>query len=403
MKSKQRDDLLHRIDPPEPRLIYRYTPVRAITVMVIFLSVIAAACVFLLPAHSPVILVPAIFAVILLYKLLKSCAVKIWLDWPNIIYRYRSLFRRIHEVIPAWEISGTEREITSMWRGNISERLVLEVGDRKYVITPCYSDADTDIALLTEELSRLPSTRKQAEYEIELERRIRDEKEGKMEEKEAPKELVWCMLEMSIECPRCDLPVVVNGPFTDFECPECSAKIEMTHEIWADLLEDVRDEIADDLEQGEGGKSTIWGTYNTNLYYGRLNPYCPQCKRDFDVEKEFRDGDSITCPDCGKKTPAMRAPEWFDRVFKGAVYIVGAMREQSAEPEEKDADSPVSFPCSNCGASIQTRGEERNVKCEHCGTSIYLPDDLWNYLHPAPKKQRWFVGFVAEINEFDDD
>ncbi|MEN8207823.1 MAG: hypothetical protein ABFR50_01080 [Candidatus Fermentibacteria bacterium] len=401
MTNKNRDDLLHRINPPEPRLLYRYNPVRSVIVTCIFLALCAAAALFLLPRAPQVNYVLAIFAFVLLFKLLKDCSVKVWLDWPNLIYRYRSLFRRIDMVIPSWEISGISPEITSMWRGSISECLVLEAGEKKFVITPYYSQQNKETAMLMDEIHRLPQTRKQAEYEIELERRVRDGDDGKLEE--TARETVWCMLEMSIDCPRCDRPVVVNGPFTSFICPECSETIEMTPEIWADLLEDVRDEIADDTEEGKGSRSVIWGTYNTNLYYGRLKPCCPECKRDFDMENEYEGGDALTCIGCSTKVSVEPAPSWFDSVFEGALLIVGAQYKQTVKSTADNEISPISFTCSQCGGAILSCGEERTVKCEHCGASIYLPDELWFRFHPAPKKQRWFVGFEAEVYEWDDD
>lgn len=398
MKSKKREDILHRINPPEPRLLYRYSPARSVIVTIIFLTLCTAAGIFVLPRVREVALVLALFTVILLFKLLKTCSIKVWLDWPNLIYRYRSLFRRIDKVIPSWEISGITPEITSMWRGTISERLVLEVGKKVFIITPFYSPRDTEIVMLMDEIHILPPTREQAEYEIELERRVL---EGDMQEETAV-ETVWCMLEMSIECPRCDGPVVVNGPFTSFLCPGCGEDIRMSPEIWADLLEDVRDEITD-MEVGKGGRSTIWGTYNTNLYYGHLPPCCPECKRDFDMDNDYTGGDSITCPRCGSRMPVLYAPDWFDNVFEGAVLIVGAEEKRTSKSVADDEKSSISFTCSQCGASILTCGSERSVKCEHCGASSYLPDELWFRFHPAPKKQRWFVGFEAEIYEEDVD
>lgn len=398
MKSKKREDILHRIDPPQPRLLYRYNPARSIIVKTIFLALCAAAGIFVLPRVREVALVLALFTAVLLFKLLKTCSIKVWLDWPNLIYRYRSLFRRIDKVIPSWEISGITPEITSMWRGIISERLVLEVGKKVFVIAPFYSPRDTEIARLMDEVYILPQTRKQAEYEIELERRVL---EGDLQEETAI-ETVWCMLEMSIECPRCDGPVVVNGPFTSFLCPGCGEDIQMSPEIWADLLEDVRDEITD-MEEGKGGRSAIWGTYNTNLYYGHLPPYCPECKRDFDMDNDYTGGDSITCPACGSRMSVLSAPDWFDKVFEGAVLIVGAEDKQTVKSAADAENTSISFTCSQCGASILTRGEKRSVKCEHCGASVYLPDELWFRFHPAPKKQRWYVGFEAEVYEEDED
>lgn len=105
----------------------------------------------------------------------------------------------------------------------------------------------------------------------------------------------------------------------------------------------------------------------------------------------------------GKRTSVIAAPNWFDKVFEGAVYITGAALERgSAQPGQEKPASQVAFTCSQCGASILADGENRTVKCEHCDASIYLPDDLWSHLHPAPKKQRWFAGFKAEMIEDDE-
>lgn len=169
--SKETADLLHRIDLPKPHLIYRYNPLKSIFVKCIFL-VLCAAVEFIVLSYAPIVtLVVSILSIILLFHLLKTCSIKVWLDWPNLIYVYRSCFRVIDEVIPSWEISGISPEITSMWRGTVTERLFLEVGARKFLLTPYYSERDPEIARLMMEIRNLPSSRKQAESEIELERK----------------------------------------------------------------------------------------------------------------------------------------------------------------------------------------------------------------------------------------
>ncbi len=402
--SKKSGDILHRVARPAPRLIYRYSLLKSILVKSIFLALCATVWIFVRPYSPVVTLVVSIIALILLYHLLKTCSVKVWLDWPNLIYKYHSCFRTINKTIPSWEISGIFPEITSIWRGTVTERLVLEVGGRKLVLTPYYSKRDLKTAMLMTEIHNLPSSREHAESEIVLERQaIKRAEGGNQDEEERMKEAVWCMLEMSIECPRCDGPVVVNGPFTEFTCPHCGEDIQLSHEIWADLLEDVRDELADDMEEGEGSRSVIWGTFNTSLYYGRLHPYCSGCKRDFDIVNEYTGGNFITCSDCGTETAVLTAPVWFDKVFEGASLIVGAQKNQSAKHGADSGKAPISFTCSQCGASFKVRGDERSVKCEHCGTSVYIPDELWLHFHPAPTKQRWFIGFEAEVDEWQDE
>jgi uncharacterized protein YbaR (Trm112 family) len=376
--------------------VYAYHPGRPLLIMGVFAAAAAAAACLLYRSTPAASLMLGLVTAALLYQMTKECSVSIWLDRPNLVYSYRSLFRSIHETIPSWEIEGLTPEIVSMWRGNITERLVLETAGGKLTVAPVYSRSDTSVLRLEEVLRTLPSTREEAEYEAELERRALEGDDGEEEEATETVE-VWGFIEMGIQCPRCDGPVVVNGPLTGLVCPECGAAIDMTPDIWADLLEDLRDELAEDTEEGMGGRSTIWGTYNTTLYYGRLRPYCRGCKKDFDMEKDRRGTDRLVCSACGAWMPVIEPPVWWDRVFEGATLIVGADTGPMGKVPAVDAPVPVSFTCPKCGASVTTAGESRTIECPHCGASFALPDDLWYHFHPAPVKKRWFTGFTAEV------
>ncbi|MBN2608482.1 MAG: hypothetical protein JXA64_05150 [Candidatus Fermentibacteraceae bacterium] len=402
MKTLKPENLLRPEQPGERRLVYHYSPRRSLLISGLFLAAILVAGLFIVPDKAPVRFVLGIFALALLLSIRKECSVRIWEDWPYVVYEYHSLLRHFREYIAPWEISGLSPDITSMWRGNISERLIMEVGDRELVITPFYSERDAGIIMLREELGRLPDSRQQAEYELELERRVLHPEEYPVEEPELVD--VWGFLEMSVQCPRCDGPVMVNGPYTSLVCPQCSADIEMDPDIWADLLEDLAMEMAEDCEEGTGGKSTIWGTYNTELQYGRLRPYCPQCKRDFDLECDRRENGKIICPDCGAGVSLQKPPEWFGGVFRGAFLIAGAEESSGESNIEGNAlNSPVVFTCSKCGAAVRLDGSERNISCEHCDEPVNIPDDLWLRFHPAPVKKRWFVGYKWEVTDSDEE
>lgn len=204
-------------------------------------------------------------------------------------------------------------------------------------------------------------------------------------------EMVWTFIEMSISCPRCETPVMINGPFTEIECQGCGEKIDFSPSIWADLLEDTRDELVD-MEKGEGNNSTIWGTYNTSISTGRLAPYCKECKKDYDIAADYSGGDTITCRDCGATRSAQQPPEWFDKVFEGVKLLIGVSQgEVSYKPLKRD----LYMSCPSCGASVKVSGSSRNEICSHCNSPVLLPDELWEHLHPVPVKERWFVGFIG--------
>lgn len=204
--------------------------------------------------------------------------------------------------------------------------------------------------------------------------------------------MIWSMIEMTIKCPECDAPVHVDGPYRKVFCRTCQSDIEFPEEVWGDLVGDIKEDIAG-FEPGEGSNSNIFGHFNMTMSYGNLAPYCSECKRTFNIEKDYNGTDKLTCPDCGTEKPAFAAPQWLREAIKGAALIAGAWPELNDDDEHKTVSEPVAFSCPQCAGSLMIDGNERLIQCEYCETRVYLPDDLWLQLHPAKKKTRWFIGF----------
>ena len=205
--------------------------------------------------------------------------------------------------------------------------------------------------------------------------------------------MIWSMIEMSIDCPECDAPVHVDGPYRQIRCSRCQSIIDFPAEVWGSTLEDLRSDVAD-LEKGMGSNSTIFGHFNMKLTRGNLLPYCMNCKRDFDLETDVSEQGMLTCPDCGESIPFYDAPDWFSDQVKGAKVIAGAWPEGGEGAKGGAVSDPVAYTCPKCGGSLEIDGKARLIKCDYCSTNIYLPDDLWLTLHPAKKKNRWFIGFA---------
>jgi Zn finger protein HypA/HybF involved in hydrogenase expression len=202
------------------------------------------------------------------------------------------------------------------------------------------------------------------------------------------------VIEMSIKCPRCDSPIHVNGPTRSLLCGSCQSDVEIPTDFWKGILEDVCSEVRNEFEEGEGTNSTIFGTFNTSLMYGRLKPYCLKCKKDFELQEEYGSACTYSCPECGTVSPVAPAPEWLRQIIPSAKLVVNAPPESSDGGEEEPAVSgPIAFFCPQCGGSLMIDGSERLIPCSYCNTSVYLPDDLWLRLHPARTKNRWFIGF----------
>lgn len=392
MKTRKPENLLQPERPRERRLIYSHSPRRGLIISGAVLAVLAFAG-LLLFRNIPILrFMMGLFALGLLISLRRECSVKIWVDWPYIVYEYHSVFRHFREMIEPWDISGLSPDIVSMWRGNISERLIMKVGERELVVSPYYSGYEPGENLIIETLRGLPASRQQAELEIELEHRDLHPEDYPEDEPDSME--VWGFIEMSIQCPKCEGQVMVNGPYTRLVCPACGSDLDMEPSVWQDFLEDIPKAVAEELEEGTGNRSTIMGTYNAELLYGVYPPYCPECKRYYDLEKDRRVEGRIVCPDCGTSSSVQEPPEWFTDIFGDPFLIIGAEEPSDKSNLEGDAlKGPVVFTCSGCGAAVRLDGSDRNVKCDHCDQPIHIPDDLWLRFHPAAKKKRWFVGF----------
>lgn len=375
-------------------LFYRYIPKRALIVDSVFLIVLTTAGILLLEKGVwPLALVMGIVVLNTLKDMVRESVIELWSEPPYVIYIRKSILGKESVEIPSWEIAGATTHIKSMWKGNISEKLVLETSGKEYLLQPNYSRNDPVTADIH---SHLSSLRDQGN-EIR-EKQLLEEKQKKLyphgkPRKKKVKKLVWGMLEMSIKCPGCEAPVPVNGPWTDLHCTECSESIELTPDNWADLLEDVRNEIAYEIEPGTGSESTIMGVFDTHVLYSRMVPYCRECKED--LHNPEPGAEKLVCS-CGASLPLTKPPGWFKRVFGGVRYIAGATRSTEAMAEKPES---VSITCTSCGASFDVSGETRNPSCPHCKNAVFLPDDLWHHFHPVPVKKRWFVGFKASFVE----
>jgi hypothetical protein len=203
----------------------------------------------------------------------------------------------------------------------------------------------------------------------------------------------YAMLEWSINCPKCDGPVMLNGPLETAHCNRCQTDITIPHDYWKSILDDVMQEVKSDLEEGEGTNSNIFGTFKTALLYAQLHPQCEKCKTDIEVNENLETGYTHTCKICGNTVKVSPSPYWLQEVCPPIKLLFNAELESGKGDETPAISGPIVFSCPKCGGALTVDGSERLVPCEFCGVSVYLPDDLWLRLHPAKIKSRWYIGF----------
>jgi hypothetical protein len=140
-----------------------------------------------------------------------------------------------------------------------------------------------------------------------------------------------------------------------------------------------------------------WSPVNLNAVAGL--PKCPQCGAPHSkeaVRAAVEGGGDRACAGCGTSLPVRTPPDFFRQVFPSVTHVIGAdvPDERAPDVTGPGGGRPVVMACMNCRAPLPIDGTTRLVECTFCHARNYLPDDLWLTLHPAPRREFWYLLFT---------
>jgi hypothetical protein len=197
---------------------------------------------------------------------------------------------------------------------------------------------------------------------------------------------------LSITCDACDSGIPINGPVPIVKCVRCMELTRLEGRVgWVALLAPsltraVRADRPADEERRETAQLRM--TSRTTW------PPCGACGQPFEarrVKLAMLKKAPITCA-CGASLALQPVPAHFAAVFPYVRGFVDAdVFDETPGPAAASQAAPVVMACMSCAAPLPVDGAHRLVECEHCKAKNYLPDDLWLSLHPAPKREAWFV------------
>ncbi len=201
-------------------------------------------------------------------------------------------------------------------------------------------------------------------------------------------------------CTSCESFIPLNALVETIRCAACGKEFTFNTDSWKSLLEDP---VANAIhyEEGEGTRSTIFGDYNYRFEYGKLQPRYHGTKEPipYDVLLEGVKRGFVVHPQSGERTPVRRIGNDLSKLFPGMLASVdeqtsllpgGGKGEKLKTPQ---SSKPVALQCPHCGGSLIVSGSSRNETCRYCGTSVKLPDELWQILHPVPVTEPWYILF----------
>ncbi|MEN8207822.1 MAG: hypothetical protein ABFR50_01075 [Candidatus Fermentibacteria bacterium] len=198
-------------------------------------------------------------------------------------------------------------------------------------------------------------------------------------------------VEFSIQCPRCDNPLPLDGPLEKAHCIRCQSDIDIPQSYWIENLANSCRKMQK-TETGMATGSILIGTFHGNLTLARFDPYCDSCKTAFDDPWNLVHGTSYICTKCGMVYPVQLPPVWLSSSVRRITTLINAIfSENSSHDEVPSGTRPESISCPSCAALLEVTGTTRFVKCKYCAGQVYLPDTLWLRFHSGKRKRRWFV------------
>lgn len=213
---------------------------------------------------------------------------------------------------------------------------------------------------------------------------------------------MYCVeLRVAVKCDGCDHSIPLNGPVSKVKCPKCQEILKLKGRLrWAEVLNYQNPTV--DVFTATRGHQSGEGDYGAwapvKLNTRRVWPSCPGCEREYTQEEtEAAVGASgpLTCPECAGTLSFDPSPPTLNKPFPSTRWVIGADADSAkgGGPGGATGGKPVVMACMSCGGALRVDGSSRLVACEYCEVTNYLPDDLWLALHPAPKRERWYVVF----------
>ncbi|NLH47873.1 MAG: hypothetical protein GX444_04630 [Myxococcales bacterium] len=226
--------------------------------------------------------------------------------------------------------------------------------------------------------------------------------------------MIGIALEIKTDCTNCGEQLAVNALVPRIVCHRCNVANEFSPELWNSLLEDMFEEVPG-LKPDEGSDSTmILGSRQFAVRYGRQQPRVPQTKKPLDLKAVLAAaGQGFIAVDGGTgRISVRRVPADYADFLGNVVCLVGedfnllpgaaAAPATTATPPAASGATPVTLHCYNCGAPFAVDGQERDITCEHCGTTTIIPDEVWKKLHSTQPASRWYLVYNEKADRIFD-
>jgi DNA-directed RNA polymerase subunit RPC12/RpoP len=201
---------------------------------------------------------------------------------------------------------------------------------------------------------------------------------------------MFVALRLGMVCPDCMGPVPLNGIAKTVLCHHCQALVDsepplrwFAEKLIAMFWKDPRNWSKSEMLTNV----TVSGTRTDGI---RRDPACGPCGAALakdEIHAALAAGKGIACPACAEVATVREADDFVRSIVPHARALVG----EAIATELRVSEQPILFSCLQCGGGLAVDGTKRVVVCTYCRASSFIPDSLWLRMHPAARRQWFFV------------
>jgi uncharacterized CHY-type Zn-finger protein len=208
------------------------------------------------------------------------------------------------------------------------------------------------------------------------------------------------MLRLGILCEHCNSAIPINGFMEEVKCGKCQEVTPLkAKRDWDTTLNygNPRITIFEGTREHKPGEGDTGAYGSIKLRTWNKWPECVKCKHTYtenEVKKGMENNGVLACIECTSEYAMKPVPLYVKKIFPEVLYSIDALTYDAGNNGTKaNSFKPIVMACMSCGGSLQVDGTVRLVECKFCGSSNYLPDDLWLSIHPQAKMEEWFILF----------
>lgn len=208
------------------------------------------------------------------------------------------------------------------------------------------------------------------------------------------------VLRIKLTCPDCNNTIPLNRIKESATCYNCKTKVDLPEDWWREEIfteANLREALG--FSYGEAQVTSVFMAVGVKyeLAYGNRFPRCQKCGDGLSEEEHWTfeeiaktESTHIHCKKCQEPMSIRKPDDFVNAIFD--LNVVAILREdEEMLPPSEHKGKVTAFSCLNCHAGLKTDGSARIVECTFCHTDNFLPQELWERLHPVPKPDVWFV------------